>query len=438
MSACHAIVVREWQSASWTLLVARNFGLKVTLSAAPMKNNASLASTSFQINAEKNPSLWMLSVITLIASMSMHIFVPALPAVAEKFGSSAALAQLTLTAYIVGMGAGQLIYGPLSDRYGRRPVLMCGMVMFTLASLVSLVSPTIGILIVARLVEGLGAGAGLVLGRAIVRDCHAGEQATRMLSLLNLFLLMAPGFSPLVGSMLSQTIGWRSIFAVLSLVGCLNLVIIFFMLRETRHDLEPSFRAVLADYGVLVRSANFLRYSIAGGCTANSIYAFIGASPFVFVHQLHRPFHEIGIYLAINIAGMALGSFFTRTFVGRIPSARLLKYGNLLSCIGIAAFCVTAIAGQLAVWNVLATILAFTIGAGMVSPITLSRALNVNPHVAGSSSGFYGFSQQIIGAACTALATIGSNPALAAGLTMLAAVLIAQLCIAKSESHAVR
>src|SRR5690606_1961024 len=154
------------------------------------------------------------------------------------------------------------------------------------------------------------------------------------------------------------------------------------------------------------RSANFLRYSVAGGCSANSVYAFISVSPFIFVHQLHRPFSEVGIYLAINMAGMALGSFVTRTVVGRISSAALLRSGNLLSCVGASAFCVAAISGELAVWNVLLTMLAFTIGAGMVSPITLSRALNVNPHVSGSSSGFYGFCQQVIGAGCTALSTI--------------------------------
>lgn len=399
-----------------------------------MGHHASLDSPDLSTSQSQHPPLWMLSVITLIASMAMHIFVPALPQVAAKFESTATLAQLTLTAYIVGMGTGQMIYGPLSDRYGRRPVLMCGMLMFTAASLLALSAPNIGLLMFARLVEGLGAGAGLVLGRAIIRDCYEGEQATKMLSLLNLFLLLAPGLSPFVGSVLTETFSWRAIFIALAGMGCLNLALTYFLLRETIRHKEPSFRAVFIDYGILIRSANFIRYSLAGGCTANSIYAFIGVSPFIFVHQLHRSPHELGLYLAINISGMAVGSFLTRNLVGRVSSRSLLKFGNSLSCIGAATLCIIALWGELDVWNVLASTFAFTTGAGMVSPITLSRALNVNPHVSGSSSGFYGFCQQVIGAACAAIASFGSNPTIAAGFTMLGAALVAQFCITKSES----
>ena len=394
-----------------------------------MKNDESLAVPGLQNPADKRPALWMLSLITLVASMSMHIFVPALPAVASQFATSASFAQMTLTTYIAGMGAGQLIYGPLSDRYGRRPVLICGMSMFTLASLLAFIAPNIGLLIFARLIQGLGAGAGLVLGRAIVRDCHVGEQATRMLALLNLFLLVAPGLSPFVGSLLSENFGWRSIFAMLLTIGCINMAITLFLLRETIHKREPSFRAVLADYRVLFKSMAFIRYSIAGACTSTSIYAFISVSPFIFVHQLHRSFHEIGLYLALNIAGMALGSFTTRSLIGRVPGQKILRYGNLLSCLAAAAFCAVALSGTLALWNVIITMFFFTMGAGLVSPITLSRALNVNPHVAGSSSGFYGFLQQISGAICTALSTLGSDHAIAAGITMLVAVIVAQICL---------
>ena len=398
-----------------------------------MKDNESLAVPGIQNPSAKNPSLWMLSIITLVASMSMHIFVPALPVVAEKFATTASFAQMTLTTYIIGMGVGQLTYGPLSDRYGRRPVLICGMLMFTLASLLAFMASSISVLIFARLIQGLGAGAGLVLGRAIVRDCHVGVQATRMLALLNLFLLVAPGLSPLVGSVLSENLGWRSIFALLLAIGCINLAITLFLLRETIHKREPSFLAVLEDYGILMRSPKFLRYSLAGACTSTSIYAFISVSPFIFVHQLHRSPHEVGIYLAINIAGMAFGSYTTRRMVGRIPAEKLMRSGNLLSCLSAATFFALALIGKLEVWNVVATMFLFTLGAGLVSPITLSRSLNVNPHVTGSSSGFYGFAQQISGAICTALATIGSNPEIAAGITMLVAVIIAQVCLVQAE-----
>lgn len=170
--------------------------------------------------------LWLLALITLTGTLAMHIFVPALPLVAAHFNATAGTTQLTLSAYIVGLAVAQLAYGPFSDTYGRRPVLMLGMLLYTAASLLALTSTSIDVLIVARFFEGLGGGAGLVLGRAIVRDTNTGEGAARKLSTMNLIVVAGPGLSPVVGSLLAAVSGWRIIFVALGLLGLMNFYLV--------------------------------------------------------------------------------------------------------------------------------------------------------------------------------------------------------------------
>jgi len=374
------------------------------------------------------PPLWLLALITISGTLAMHIFVPALPEAGEMLHTSPSHMQLTLTAYIVGLALGQLTYGPASDRFGRRPVLLAGLSAYLIASAAACAAPTVDILILTRFLQALGACAGLVLGRAIVRDNYSGDDAVRKLSLMNLMILAGPGLSPLVGSILAVTMGWRSIFAALTVLGLANLVLIWRLLPETAGGYGHDTRHVLASYGRLLRSRRFLGFAIGGGFATTSTYAFIGAAPFIFVTQLHRPPEEVGIYLTVNIIGAWIGSLTTSRLIGRAPPHRFMLVGNFLSCLGAGAFLFFAVAGTHSLAAVILPMLLFTYGAGMASPAALAQSLSVNPEVAGSASGLYGFAQMAIGALCTALISFGSNASLSAGLVLLGAAVLAQLC----------
>jgi DHA1 family bicyclomycin/chloramphenicol resistance-like MFS transporter len=371
--------------------------------------------------------LWLLALITFTGTMAMHIFVPALPAVAADFDASPGTVQMTLSFYIVGLALGQLVYGPISDRFGRRPVLILGTVVYTLAGVVAMLAPTIGTLITARLFQALGGCAGLVLGRAIVRDNASGGDAARNLSLMNLMTMVGPGLSPLVGAGLVATTGWRSIFVALCALGVANLLVIWRRLAESGGGRGQDTVTVLRNYVQLLRSRRFISYAVGGSCATTAFYAFVGAAPFIFVHQLGRPAHEVGVYLALNIVGVWLGSFTASRLVKKVPIGRLLVLGNLLSCAGAAIFLIAVLSGALSVPLTLLPILVLTYGAGIASPMALTEALSINPQVAGSASGLYGFAQMGIGAVCTSLAGIGDNPALATGIVLLSAGLLAQL-----------
>jgi DHA1 family bicyclomycin/chloramphenicol resistance-like MFS transporter len=371
--------------------------------------------------------LWLLALITFSGTVAMHIFVPALPFAATDLDATAASMQLTLSFYIVGLALGQLVYGPISDHFGRRPVLIAGMALYAFAGLGAMLSPTICALSAARLFQALGGCAGLVLGRAIVRDSASGADAAKKLSLMNLILMVGPGLSPLLGSALALTAGWRSIFVVLCALGIANLILTWRLLPESSAGRGNDMLTVLRSYGRLLKSRRFLGYAIGGGCATTSFYAFIGAAPFIFVGQLHRPMHEVGYYLTLNIAGAWFGSLTASRLIGKASTGRLMVLGNLLSCMSAMVFLLAAVSGSLSVPLTVLPILVLTYGAGIASPTALAEALSVNPQVAGSASGLYGFAQMGIGAVCMSLAGIGENPALATGIVLLAAGILAQL-----------
>jgi DHA1 family bicyclomycin/chloramphenicol resistance-like MFS transporter len=184
---------------------------------------------------------------------------------------------------------------------------------------------------------------------------------------------------------------------------------------------------VFRSYARLLRSRSFLGYAIGGGCATTSLYAFIGAAPFIFTNQLHRPAHEVGVYLTINILGAWFGSLTASRLIGRTPTSQLMVFGNLLSCLGAVVFLGFAVSGSLSVTSTVWPMLLLSYGAGIASPAALAQALEINPSIAGSASGLYGFTQMSIGAACAALSGIGNNASLAAGVVLLSAGVLAQL-----------
>ncbi len=374
--------------------------------------------------------LWLLALITLSGTFAMHAFVPALPIAAREFGAGIGEAQLTLSAYIIGLSVGQLTYGPVADRYGRRPVLFIGMAVYCLASLAAMAAPTIHVLVAIRFLQALGGCTGLVLGRAIVRDLSTGSDTARRLSLMNLMVMAGPGLSPLLGSLLTDLTGWRSIFAALSLLGLGNFVLIWRLLPETGGTGSHDFRSILRSYGHLVRSRQFLGYAIGGSCATTSVYAFVSAAPFIFVEQLHRPHQEVGVYLMVNIVGAWLGSLVANRLIGRFPAERLMTAGNLLSCLCALVLLGFVASGSFGVAAIVVPMLFLTLGAGLTSPMAMSAALGVNPAVAASASGLYGALQMAVGAACATLSGIGGNPAVAVGVVLLSAGVLAQAAFA--------
>ncbi|MFC3126894.1 multidrug effflux MFS transporter [Pseudoroseomonas globiformis] len=375
-------------------------------------------------SSPKRPPLWLLVLITTSGTLGIHIFVPALPQAAADLAVSSGTAQLAISLYILGLAVGQLFYGPLSDNFGRRPVLLGGLGLYAAAGLVAALAPDATALIAARLMQALGGCAGLALGRAIVRDTSETREAASRLAALSLVVSIGPGIAPAIGTALSETLGWRSIFGLLSGLGASTALLVAWRLPETRASgAGRSTSALVADYAGLLRSSRFLGLALGGGCATTSWYAFLAAMPFVLVQQLGRPAHEVSLYYLLLVGGTAVGNILANRMVGVFGFRPLILGASAGGLMGALFYLLVVLTGSMTVLSVMAGPVVFAIGVGLASPLALTQAVSVNPQVIGSAAGFYGFSQMAVGALCASLAGLGRDPALSSSIVLAGAAL---------------
>jgi DHA1 family bicyclomycin/chloramphenicol resistance-like MFS transporter len=375
----------------------------------------------------------LLAMVTASGTLGMHMIIPALPATAAGLHVSAATIQLTITLYLVGLAIGQLLYGPLSDQFGRRPVLLGGLALFTLAGAAAAVAPTAGVMIVARVLQSVGGCGGLVLGRAIVRDQAAPDRAAAQLALLTLVMSMAPAIAPVIGGYATAYLGWRAAFALLSLLGVLAFGLILLWLPETlgARGEGRGLRTILHGSARLLRTRAFLGFAIGGACTTTSFYAFMSASPFIFANLLHRPTQEIGLYYLVLMGGVGLGGFSANRMAGRVRPRTALRVANGLAIAAAAAFMLFDLVGWLSVATVIAPVALFMVGAGMASPFAVAGAVSVNPLAIGAASGMYGFMQMGYGVLCTVVVeTWRPGSVFPVAIVLLGSALLGQVALA--------
>lgn len=343
----------------------------------------------------------LLVAMTACGTLGMHVIIPALPATARALGMSIGSAQLTITLYLVGLALGQLVYGPISDRFGRRPVLLAGLSLFTGASILTAVAPNATILIAARILQSVGGCAGLVLGRAAVRDGATADKAAGQLAMLTLVMAMVPAIAPAIGGYLTAYFGWRASYVLLALFGGLTLVACALLMPETLSQPGGARRSMLNSYVRLLRSRRFLGYAVGGACSTTAFYGFMSASPFIFEGQLHQPTQRVGLYYLFLMLGVAVGSLGANRVAGRLPIQTALRIANGLGILGAALFALADLGNILSVVTVVGPVSLFMVGAGMASPFALAGSVSVSPQSIGAASGMYGFVQMSYGMLCT-------------------------------------
>jgi DHA1 family bicyclomycin/chloramphenicol resistance-like MFS transporter len=377
-------------------------------------------------------SIALLVAITMTGTLAMHIFVPALPRAGADLGASPAAMQLTITLYLIGLAAGQLVYGPISDRFGRRPVIIASLLLYLLGFLLAIPAASIGALVVARVLQSLGGCGSLVIGRAMVRDVSSGQDAARQLALLTMALSMTPALAPAIGGVIDALFGWRAIFVALALLVGALLTLVLFTLPETnrRPVALPGVRAMLGGYARLARSAKFRRYTIAASCGGTSLYAFLAVAPFLLGTLLGRSSLEVGLWCLFVTVGMAAGSGLVRMIGGRAEVRVTAARGNLI-CLG-SAIVLTGLvaAGPLSIWGLVLPLFVYAIGVGIMGPNAVAGLMNVDPDAAGSASSLYGFTAMGFGAMFTIPVTIFHDAgALPMALTLLVASGVAAVAL---------
>ncbi|MCX4582573.1 Bcr/CflA family multidrug efflux MFS transporter [Streptomyces sp. NBC_01481] len=353
--------------------------------------------------------------LTALPPLSMDMYLPALPAVTRSLGAPAATVQLTLTACLAGMALGQLVVGPMSDKWGRRRPLLVGMIVYVAATAVCALAPTVDMLIGFRLLQGLAGAAGIVIARAVVRDLYDGVEMARFFSTLMLISGVAPIIAPLIGGQVLRITDWRGIFVVLTAVGILLTLVVAKWLHETlpperRHgggvgEALRTMRGLLAD-------RVFTGYTLTGGLAFATLFAYISASPFVVQEIYGASPQTFSLLFGVNSIGLiTLGQINGKVLVGRVSLDKALGFGLgmvMLAATGLLLM-TSGVFGRVGLLPVAVGLFVLMSAMGLVMPNTNALALLRTPHAAGSASALIGTSAFLIGAIASPLVGIAGE-----------------------------
>ncbi len=356
--------------------------------------------------ADSAPVIVLLTVLVALGPISTDLYLPSLPSLMSYFSASEADVQLTLSIFLVGLAASQLIYGPLSDRFGRRPVLLAGLVIYLAASIACMLAPSIGFLIAARFLQALGACVGPVLCRAVVRDVYGREGAARVLSYLAAAMAIAPLLGPILGGYLQAWFGWRANFAALVIYGLGGLVGAATMLPETHHDRNPLATRpsnILETYLMLAGQRRYVGYVLSSAFAYSGIFCFISGSSFVLMGMMKLEPHAYGYCFAAVVAGYIAGATLAGKLARKATIHHMIAAGGAIALVGGLVLVALALAGVDTVMAIVAPTTIYLFGVGMVMANSMAGAIGPYPRAAGAASALLGFTQMstaaLVGAA---------------------------------------
>ncbi|MBI3709378.1 MAG: Bcr/CflA family multidrug efflux MFS transporter [Proteobacteria bacterium] len=374
----------------------------------------------------------LLGALTAFAPISTDLFLPTLPALAAAFATTPSRVQLTLSAYFLGFAVGQLVYGPLADRYGRKPPLLGGIIIYVLVSMACAQATSVETMIGLRFVQGLGACAGPVLARAIVRDLFDRDQGARALSMMTLIFGAVPMFAPAIGAQLLNLAGWQSIFFFLAAFGAACLCAVWFGYADTlRPDQRSQINVFMlaARYGELLSDRTYLGYVMSAAFVYAGMFAYITGSPFVFMSLFDLSPEQYSIIFGMNVAGIMVGAATNSRLVGRFGSEHMLRVGIGLAAAAGVMLIVGALvpAGGFAV--LLVPLFLFVGSIGLVGANAISGALAAFPHMAGTASALAGTLQYILAALAGSAVSLLHNGTALPMATVIGAVGLGALAV---------
>ena len=344
----------------------------------------------------------LLATISACGPIALNIYLPALPVVEDAFAASVPRVQLTLSVAFLAFAIGLLVYGPLSDRFGRKPAIVVGVGVFTLGTLICYAAPTLDWLIVGRGVQAFGSSAGLIVSRAIVSDLYPREKMVRMIAYLTMVMVVAPTLSPLVGGWLLVAFGWRSLFVFMAVAGAAILLTAWFLVPETRTLQRRSAprKSVASTAMSLLRRPAFVGYALQGSVIFSVYLVFISTAPHVMVTGLGRPPTEYGTYFLLLAAGYFLGNWSVTRLATHMGTQALMHAGVLLAAVATCVALGFAAAGLVHPLWLFVPIAVMGYGQGMALPNVTASAVTLAPEYAGMASSLVGFAQQLTGAGC--------------------------------------
>lgn len=335
-----------------------------------------------------------------MSPFAINSVVPSLPAIGRAFAADYGRVQLILSLFLASVAVSQIFIGPLSDRFGRRPVLLGGFALFVGASIASTFAPTIEALIALRIVQGATGCVGIVLGRAIVRDLFDRRQAASMLGYVTMGLAMAPMVAPFIGGLSQQAFGWTAIFWFMAALGALCIAITWVLIPET--NWQPSSRlnprSIFADFRLLLRVPDYLLFTASSSLSSGIFFAFLGGAPYVAERIMGLEPAIYGLWFGILALGYASGSFLAGRFTERLGVARMILAGSALAVAAVASLPLLSLGGFDGPAALFFPMAVVGLSNGIALPSAISGAISVRPEIAGAASGLSGAVQMGTGA----------------------------------------
>lgn len=350
---------------------------------------------SEKINSLSKGLIVLLATVSALGPVAMQILLPSLPMLKESFEVSTGVVQLTLSLSMASIAIATLVYGPLSDRFGRRPTLICGTIITIIGSVLCIIAPGIETLLAGRIVQAAGGAVGLVVARAIVRDVYDARQAASVIATLVMVLVVLPMLSPALGGELMVRYDWHSVFYFVAILSSILLGLIIYLLPETLVEPVP-FSGVgdmMRTYTRLMSIPTFRAYAFSVAFISVVFFSFISAAPEIMVSVLHRPATEYGYYFVIIPFGFMVGSYVTRHFGTKLGINQMITYGSRITIGGILLALALQLVGIHHPSALFLPVALAVFGNGISLPNAQAGAINAAPKMAGSASGLTGFMQ---------------------------------------------
>ena len=352
----------------------------------------------FKLNRLSKRMIILLAAVSALGPVGMQILLPALPVIKQKFYVTNDVAQLTLSLSMLAIAIGTLVYGPLSDKFGRKRVMLVGIVITIFGSIVCFVADSIMLLISGRFIQAFGGAVGLVLARAIVRDVYGPEEAARVIATLVMVMVVLPMMSPALGGELMQRFGFKSVFIVIAFASAIALVFLFLWLPETLAKPVPfeGVKSMLMTFSKLFASRVFCGYAFCVTFVSVVFFSFISAAPEIMVSVLKRPPTEYGYYFIMIPAGFMTGNYVARHYGRTISIDNMIAIGASIGVFGIVLALLLQTLGMSSPVALFLPIALAVFGNGITLPNAQAAAINEFPEYAGTASGLTGFLQMAV------------------------------------------
>lgn len=360
-----------------------------------------------------------LMIASALSRLAINIFIPSMASIARDLHADGATVGLGLSLYLAATAIIQLLAGPLSDRFGRRPVILGGMVLFLIGTALCLIARDVGLFLAGRVVQAASA-TGIALSRAVVRDVYSRERAAAMIGYVTMGLAVAPMLGPAIGGVMDTAFGWRSVFWLLAVMGVATTTLLVFDLSETNNDRGKPIASQLRSYGELTRSSAFWIYVGVSSLTSGVFFAFLGGAPFVAVDILAMTPAGYGLWFGLGALGYMAGNFGTARLSVRLGIKTLMVSGAGLTLSAAILSLIAVATGHLSPLTLFGPMLLVGIGNGLALPTATAGGVSVRPEAAGAAAGLLGACQIGLGAISSILAAILATSAVGAvGLTAL-------------------